>query len=65
MLKTTTPSEQAAAKHARTNSATRYGQSAQKLPTLTKSQSVEEIRKKNQVSKRQKILCNEMIEIAH
>lgn len=42
-----TPSEQAG-KHSRTNSATRY-QSAQK-PLLTKSQSVEEIRKKAQVS---------------
>lgn len=36
--------------HARTNSATRYVQTTQK-PTLTKSQSVEEIRKKAQVSK--------------
>lgn len=36
-------------KHIRANSATRYGQSAQK-PGLSKSQSVEEIRKKTQVS---------------
>lgn len=35
--------------HTRTNSATRYVQTAQK-PTLTKSHSVEEIRKKAQVS---------------
>lgn len=43
-----TPSEQAG-KHARATSATRY-QSAQKLVGMTKSQSVEEIRKKAQVS---------------
>lgn len=43
-----TPSEQTG-KHTRTNSATRYAQTTQK-PTLAKSQSVEEIRKKVQVS---------------
>lgn len=44
-----TGSQELLGKHTRTNSATRYAQSAPK-PLLAKSQSVEEIRKKAQVS---------------
>lgn len=44
-------------KHIRANSATRYAHSSQK-PTLSKSQSVEEIRKKAQVNNNLETISN-------